>query len=616
MIGRYEQKLFAPAIRISPRSSVARLAIFSIICCCWNAANAIATNTIWNGPSTGGVFNDDANWDVNSPGDNTPPPNGLNDLGIFNSATNVNGTITFDANATHFRTFVQNTSGTISFDTGPYKWTMSSFFLTGTGANEVNTIRHIGGNIQSDSILLGNDPSTSGNSIEVTGVGTLWHNAATGAAVRVGSGGSLNSTFTVHNGGKVTTLGQTILGLSGSGNGRLFVTGTGVLETANYLGVGHSSNTTTLVAANNNEAHILNGGTVKASHTLMAITTGSNNNRTLVSGTGSTLTLTGVGSQAQIGMAGNNNTLEIASGGSVLGTNRFRLGVGATSVGNKLIVNNGTLVGTGIEAIRGDVTITSSSVSLSDYFSATDNAFVNGTFAATGIGTSTIAFNSGSVSAVRSNIINGLPLTLGDGGASTATFEMKKSATDANGMHTFANGLVVNSNGILKGNGDIVGNVSGLAGAQVNVGSSPGLVNVNGQWINTGLNVGLEVGNLATMPALAGAGYDLLNVAGAFAHGGSVAIDVSAFAPGSGFVKDVKLIGWTSEVGSSAATSVSFVGGPALPYEFRSDGLYLTDVSYSFIPEPSTIANLLIGLVPYVVGNRRRGTKRFFFESP
>ena len=99
-------------------------------------------------------------------------------------------------------------------------------------------------------------------------------------------------------------------------------------------------------------------------------------------------------------MAGNNNTLEIASGGGVLGTNRFRLGIGATSVGNKLIVNNGTLVGTGIEAIRGDVTITSSSVSLSDYFSATDNAFVNGTFAATGIGTSTIAFNSGSVSAV------------------------------------------------------------------------------------------------------------------------------------------------------------------------------------------------------------------------
>ena len=119
------------------------------------------------------------------------------------------------------------------------------------------------------------------------------------------------------------------------------------------------------------------------------------------------------------------------------------------------------------------------------------------------------------------------------------------------------------------------------------------------------------------MPALAGAGYDLLNVAGAFAHGGSVAIDVSAFAPGSGFVKDVKLIGWTSEMGARPLPASHYqLRCPALPYEFRSDGLYLTDVSYSFIPEPSTIANLLIGLVPYVVGNRRRGTRRFFFESP
>ena len=133
----------------------------------------------------------------------------------------------------------------------------------------------------------------------------------------MGSGGSANSTFTVHNGGKVTTLGQTIVGLAGSSNGRLFVTDTGVLETANYLGVGHTPNSTTLATAINNEVHILNGGTVKASHTLMGIATGATDNRTLVSGAGSTLTLTGVGSQAQIGMAAINNTLEIASGGAV-----------------------------------------------------------------------------------------------------------------------------------------------------------------------------------------------------------------------------------------------------------------------------------------------------------
>ena len=61
----------------------------------------------------------------------------------------------------------------------------------------------------------------------------------------------------------------------------------------------------------------------------------------------------------------------------------------------------------------------------------------------------------------------------------------------------------------------------------MNVGSSPGLIKVNGAWNNAGLNVGLEVGNLSLLPATAGVGYDLLDVAGAFSHGGTVKIDVS-----------------------------------------------------------------------------------------
>ncbi|MEX2310340.1 MAG: hypothetical protein WD738_22420 [Pirellulales bacterium] len=562
------------------------------------ASSANATTTVWTGSSAGGVFNDDANWDANSPGDNPTP---ADDLGIFNSTTNVNGTITFDADATHFRTFVQNTAGTIAFDTGAFKWTMSSFFLTGTGAGEVNTIRHIGGNIQSDFILLGNAAATSGNSIEVTGAGTLWHNTFTGAAVRVGSGGSNDSTFTVHNGGKVTTAGQTILGLVGSSNGRLFVTDTGVLETANYLGVGHSAGAGNAV---NNEVHILNGGTVKASHTLMGITAGATDNRTLVSDAGSTLTLTGLGGQAQIGMAGINNTLVVTNGGAVLGTNRFRLGVGALSAGNKLIVNNGSLVGASIEAIRGDVTITDGSVDLNDYFSVPDAAFVHGTLEATGVGTSSITFNSGTVKTVKSNINNGSLFTIGDGGANSATYEMKKTGAGELAAHNFANGLFLNSNAVLMGSGNLTGNVSGAAGAQVNVGASPGRIEVAGHWNNTGVDVLLEVDDLSTLPALGGGGYDLLDVVGAFTHGGAVEIDVSGYVPGSGFVKDLKLVGWLGDVGSTSNTAVSFVGGPALAYEFRDDGLYLTDVPVSIIPEPTALAILLTGLLVYVATRR------------
>jgi hypothetical protein len=571
-----------PAIHRIP---LALIATALAICLLVAASPALATTTVWTGSSTGGVFNNDANWSsLASPGDNPIP---ADDLGIFNSATNVNGTITFDADATHFRTFVQNTTGTIAFDTGAFKWTMTGFFLTGTAAGEVNTIRHIGGNIQSDSILLGNTVDSSGNSIEVTGASTLWHNTATGGAVRVGSGGSANSTFTIHNGGKVTTNGQTIIGLAGSDNGRLFVTDTGVLETANYLGVGHSLSATAGNAINN-EAHILNGGTVKASHTLMGITVGSTDNRTLVSGAGSTLTLTGVGSQAQIGMAGINNTLEIASGGAVLGSNRFRLGVGAASIGNMLVVNDGTLVGTAIEAIRGDVTITDSSVNISDYFSVPDAGFIQGSISATEVGTSSITFNSGIVRTVKSNLSNGLLFTIGDGGTDSATYEMKKTSDNLLASHTFANGLFLNSNAILMGNGNIAGNVSGAAGAQVNVGSSPGLINVAGNWDNTGMSLGMEIGDLSAS-TLPGVGYDLLDIAGAFTHGGSVVVDLSAFVSA---INEVKLVGWTSEVGSSASTAVTFTGGPARTYEFRSDGLYITGV-----PEPNTLVVGITGLL-------------------
>ncbi|HVT30604.1 MAG TPA: PEP-CTERM sorting domain-containing protein [Lacipirellulaceae bacterium] len=558
---------------------------------CFSDSAGLAATTVWSGSSSGGDFNTDSNWTSLAPGHTS-----ASDLGIFNSSTNVNGTITFSADITHFRTFVQDTSGTISFDTGPYKWTMTSFFLTGTGAGEVNTIREIGGTIQSDFILLGNDPGSSNNSIEVTGAGTLWNNTNTGAAVRIGSGGSNNSTFTIHNGGKVTTSGQTTLGLVGSSNGRLYVTDTGVLVTANYLGVGHSAGAAN---ATNNEVDILNGGTVTASHTLMGITTGATDNKTLVSGSGSTLTLTGVGTQSQIGMAGVNNTLQIDNGGSVLGGSKFRLGVGAASTGNQLIINDGTLAGTGIEAIRGDVAITNSNVDLSDFFSVPDSAYIEGTLAATGAGTSSISFNSGTVKTVNSNIANGSQFAVGDGGANAATFIMKKTGSNDNGTHTFANGLFLNSNAVLMGSGNIVGNVSGAAGAQVNVGSSPGLINVAGNWDNTGMTVGLEIGDLSAS-TLPGVGYDLLDINGAFTHGGSLVIDTSGYVPGP--IGELKLVGWTSDVGSTANTAVSFIGGAPMNYQFRSDGFYVTN-----IPEPSTLA---FGLLALGICLGRRSTKR------
>jgi hypothetical protein len=256
---------------------------------------------------------------------------------------------------------------------------------------------------------------------------------------------------------------------------------------------------------------------------------------------------------------------------------------------------------------RGTATITNGTINLSQYFSVMNNAYVGGTLVANVGSSSVVNFNSGKIQAVGADVNNGSVFNVGNGSGASATYQMIKDTNGQKGTHAFANGLFLNSNAVLAGSGNIVGNVAAAAGAQVNVGASPGLINVNGTWNNTGVSVALEVDNLATLPALPGVGYDLLDVAGAFTHGGTVAINVADFVPGSGHVGDFKLIGWTSEVGSSASTAVSFIGGPALTYQFRADGLYLTNISFSNVPEPSAIATLVSGMMLCVSAWRRRG---------
>ncbi|HEX7010791.1 MAG TPA: hypothetical protein VF184_12480 [Phycisphaeraceae bacterium] len=553
------------------------------------APAGLAATTVWVGSSSGGVFNDNANWSSQAPGNTSPA-----DLGIFNSSTNVDGTITFTANATHYRTFVQNTAGTITFDVGNFKWTMSSFFLTGTGAGEKNTIRHIGGQIESQIILLGNSPDSSNNSLELTGENTLWHTTYTSGAIDVGSGGSDNSTLLVHNGADMTSTGQLLIGLAGSSHGKATVTGDGsTITLAGNIGVGHTGSTTK--NAVDNRLEVLDGGSVTASHILMAITDAATDNTILVSA--ATLHLTGNGTTSDIGRSGVNNTLRVENNGAVTGGNYFILGRNETSTGNQIVLDQGSLTGTGIEIRRGSASITQSQVDLTQFFNSEDEVYEGGGIVATNGAASTVTFNSGTIAAVIADINNGSAFTVGDGGADSATYRMKLDANGANGIHNFANGLFLNSNGVLEGSGDIVGNVSGASGAAVSVGLSAGVIHVEGDWDNTGISILLEISDLlASLDA--GQGYDLLDITGAFTHGGSVTIDVTELvAPSTQQI--IKLIGWGSATGDSASTAISFIGGPAMTYSIESDGLYVTAV-----PEPASVG-LLAGLMALLPWRRR-----------
>lgn len=550
-----------------------------------------AATTIYVGPGTGGVFNDDANWSGLAPGNAA-----ANDLGIFNSGSNVNGTITFNADANHFRTFVQNTSGTIAFDTGAYKWTMSGFFLTGTSTTEDNHIQFTGGHVIADFFLMGNTATaTNGDLIEVIGPNTLLEATSSGGAFRVGSGGSDNTQFIVRDGGTANAPGQIIIGLVSSGNGLMRVTGAGSSSTVGgsiQVGGGNSAQ------SENNRLEVLDSGHVTGGQLLMGVTEFGDNNTTLVSGTGSTLSLLNSG-RSDIGRFGAGHTLQIENGGAVDGVAHIAIGVESGSLGNNINVNGAgaSLTGSGVEAIRGALNVNGGDVILNDLFNVNDNIYEGGNLIANAGAVSLVNLNSGSISTVHANIGNGSAFAVGDGGSSAATYHMMQTGDGLNGNHSFADGLSLSSNATLSGNGDISGSVSGAAGATVDVGTSPGAINVDGDWDNSGISIELEVDNplFLDMP---GDEYDLLNITGAFTHGGNVVIDVSEFALTPGSIP-LKLIGWGSEIGSSASTNVSMVGG-TLPYQFDTDGLYV------MVPEPAS-AGILAMITTGLLARRRVG---------
>jgi hypothetical protein len=146
----------------------------------------------------------------------------------------------------------------------------------------------------------------------------------------------------------------------------------------------------------------------------------------------------------------------------------------------------------------------------------------------------------------------------------------------------------------------------------VNVGSSTGIINVTGDWNNSGLGISLELDNLAAS-TVDGVQFDQLNVTGEFTQGGAVTIDRSELVlPAT--TQQLKIIGWGSQSGLSSSTIISFLGGSPLAYSFQSDGLYLT-------VGPSGIAgdynnNGVVDAADYVVWRKNAGTNNTLPNNP
>lgn len=541
-------------------------------------ATTEAAAPVWQGPD-GGDFLDPANWTVQLPGPADTP--------VVNNE--FDGTIVFSNSLTTMDFYLRSESGKVTLDVDPNavgnKFTMSRYTIVGASAFESNHLLVKSGELQSGIIFVGNAVGADNNTLELTGADTNWlANGGSGgtAAIRVGSNGGLNSKLLINGGARLESTTQTIIGLQGASNNLFEVSGVGS-EFYNAQSISLGDN----IAADkpeqtNNQLKVVNGGYISTRELIIGTTLRSPNNTVTISGPGARLTVRGGqqfpptegGQRHDVGRASSNNRLIVESGGAVDGNAIFLLGREATSLNNLLSLTDASLTGWGVEIRQGKVLIERSSLNIDRKLDSIVDRWLGGSlFAQTP--QAEIDFRSGTLSTVNAIVANGSVFTIGDGSELSARYVMKTNPqTNTNDVHSFANGLALASNGILAGNGNITGNVSGSAGSKVDVGASVGIINVTSNWNNSGIGIQLELDDL-TASAVPGVQFDQLNITGAFTHGGTIAIDLAQLvAPPS--PTQLKLLGWGSEVGASSSTAVSFLNGTALPYVFQADGLYVT----------------------------------------
>lgn len=483
-----------------------------------------AQNAAW-GVAGGGLFNEPTNWVGNS------VPTGV---ATFNNAAS--GTVTFNAGTTTLSSFrFANDYGVaaspLTFDlTGAYLdlTATSSGFVVGAAATNEHDVRVTGGTWRVRDINVGFFANSASNALTISG-GAKVTGPATGVdpnillttIFRVGHGSGSNNSVTV------------------TGAGTEF-TSTNTGSTANfYIGA------TNLTAVNTssgvgNVLSVRDGAVVKMKSWVYLGHTG---------GTGT------FGNDAP-------NVLEVDAG-------TFRI---FDTVARELFVRDGLV------RIKNGGLLEAARIQAGEANSAASIEFSSGS-----LWTQNLTVDAPGAS----------PISIGDGGAAPAEFKLIKPVATPTAA-TFADGVEFKSNSIFSGVGTLSGTVTTTPGMKVRPdnhytssavpgASSIGTLRVVGSnWDNTGVAIELNAGNFpltlaAVMPPdLFNPPVDVFDVNGSFTLGGTVTVDLANYAPPQDQNYDVKVVGWASSIGSTSSMPVSFVNGSPVPYEFRTDGLYLT----------------------------------------
>jgi T5SS/PEP-CTERM-associated repeat protein len=258
------------------------------------------------------------------------------------------------------------------------------------------------------------------------------------------------------------------------------------------------------ISGSSNSLVVSNGGQMTLEFPFIGTETSSSNNQVLVTGSASRWTIRDA---LLVGASGPANQLLIADGALVTVSNSIIVGAApATSRNNflhipngQLFVNNATATGT-LDVRHGTNRFDAGFVDV-DRLRVTNSA---GAF----------ELNGGTLRTLAATVANGRPFTVGNG-ASEALLLLP------GGTHSFANNLVIASNGLLQAYGNITGTLIVAAGGRLIPGAPFDPLNFTGSVIlqgRTDLNVRKNGTNLLN---------DLVTATGGITYGGDLIVTQS-----------------------------------------------------------------------------------------
>jgi fibronectin-binding autotransporter adhesin len=466
--------------------------------------------------------------------------------------------------------------------------------------NSSGTIRALDG---SRVVISGFGTTVSGGTLSTAGTGVV---AMAGFLVNL-SGVTNTGTFAIPGNSSPAS----VLGITGTstnaGTMGIFEPGKGVI----LIQSGTLNNTGTLQASGGGNLQF-NGGTINNSSGAITALNGSLvtlfNGATVSGGTIATAG-TGVvevfaGAMANLNGVTNTGTFSVPDKATLFitgtSTNTGTMGTFAPGTGvvallpGRVLNNAGTLQASGggtFEVNMGGGGTINNTGTLQAIGGSRLEVFNGGTV--TNSGTFFVDAGSRLVFSGVPSVTNSGTVSIASGGTLEASnYVQTAGVTNVNGVLSAAPALVDIRGGTLSGAGAVVGDVKN--GGTVAPGNSPGILLVTGNYTQTSAGIlDIEIGGLT-----AGSGYDQLRVLGDAFIAGMLEVDlVNGFAPTTDAFFDILVTGFFSP--GSVSGTFDTVDLPTLSTGTWAVS-YLPDrvrVTFAFVPEPSSLVLLGVGLV-------------------